>query len=175
MMDTQFFRDSLEHSGSRHVTFSVQDEVFTYDPYDSLFEVPDSDPVVPPDHATHDKSSTSHKLLFSLNESKPNTELEELETDGRGEMVPMANIQYQNQRDRMNTRMWSKLDVSINGTDWKPKACIWINLPTVRQHYPAIFQVLQDSIWSGRGEEEADLMFCLRDAVQKLYLQNPNT
>jgi hypothetical protein len=44
-----------------------------------------------------------------------------------------------------------------------------MNISIVKKHHPTILQVLQDSGWHHRCEEERDLMFGLRKAVCKLY------
>ena len=153
--DTQFFGDSqsLQGCSSRsHIEFGICNN-------DSL-EISDSESVVeivpPSNKATADEGSFKLKGLA-----------EEADAGSKKLVVPMAAIQYARCRDGTNLT-WAKLDAFINGPDWNPEICVWMNLPIVRKHHPTILQVLQDSVWYHRCEEEEDLMFGLQKAVHRL-------
>jgi hypothetical protein len=112
--------------------------------------------------------------LFSLKASESALEVQEVEPSSKKAVAPIATIQYLHQRDGTNDLAWTKLYAFINGPNWAPKIHVWMNLPIVRKHHPAILQVLQDSVWHHRCEEEGDLMFELWKAVQQLYLLTLN-
>ena len=153
--DTQFFGNSQSMQGRSsciHIKFGICSNL--------SLETSDSESVVeivpPSNKATADEGSFKLKGLA-----------EEADAGSKKLVVPMAAIQYAHCRDGTNLT-WAKLDAFINGPDWNPKIRVWMNLPIVRKHHPTILQVLQDSVWYHRCEEEEDLMFGLQKAVHRL-------
>jgi hypothetical protein len=182
--DTQFFGDSQSLQGhwGNDITFDINDNDLTFVPRDDDSSEScnsESEPVatgfVPPaSNAMQDEPSTLREPSFSLKASESAPEVQEAEPSSKKAVAPIAAIQYTHQRDGTNGLAWTKLDAFINGPNWDPKIRVWMNLPIVRKHHPAILQVLQDSVWHHRCEEEEDLMFGLQKAVQQLYLPTLN-
>jgi len=184
--DTQFFSDShsLQGRWGNDITFDINDDDLAIVPRDddssseescnSSLELMATGFVPPASNTMEDEPSTFREPSFLLKASESALEVQEAEPSSKNAVAPIAAIQYTHQRDGTNDLAWTKLDAFINGPDWDPKICVWMNLPIVRKNHPAILHVLQDSVWHHRCKEEGDLMFGLQKAVQQRYLPTLN-
>jgi hypothetical protein len=95
----------------------------------------------------------------------------ENEMEGMKELQSMAIIQYEDWRGATSDNTgWAELDASINGPDWSPAKCVWINLPIVRRQYNKdILLGFSNCVQQYRCEAETNLMLKLRHDVHQLH------